>query len=505
MEQNDLRRKSLEAIREVSWKPVWGEDRISNMIANRPDWCISRQRVWGVPITVVYCKACRNPVLRAELIDHVAGIFERESSDAWYTRTVEELLPAGVRCDCGGTEFDKEYDILDVWFDSGASHHMVLDGRDNLRWPADIYLEGGDQYRGWFHSSLLVAVGTRNSAPYRSVVCHGFVLDAQGRAMHKHLGNVISPLDVAKESGAEILRLWAASADYTEDTRFGVEIAERLREAYRKLRNTARFLLGNLYDFTPAEAVSRELLGELDRWALARAAEVAERVEEAYRRYEFHVVYHALHNFCVVDLSSFYLDILKDRLYTAASGSVPRRAAQTALFLIADALVRLMAPILPFTAEEIWGRLYPKDAPVESVHMAEFSRALDQYRDPELLERWERFQQMRERTSKALEESRKSKLVGNSLEARLDIRCGGRAFDYLGSFGEQLRFLLLVSQATLSLDSGLAGDDIEVVVTRAEGSKCERCWNFAPEVGSYSDTPTVCSRCRSALKEMTLV
>ncbi|RPJ55902.1 MAG: isoleucine--tRNA ligase [Acidobacteria bacterium] len=505
MELNGLRQKSLDAIKQVQWKPVWGEDRITNMIANRPDWCISRQRLWGVPITIFYCRSCRKPLIDAKVVDFVADIFERETADAWYRRPASELMPPGTTCKCGGTEFEKEFDILDVWFDSGSSHYVVLNGEDKLSWPADIYLEGGDQYRGWFHSSLLIAVGVKGTAPYRTVICHGWTLDAEGRAMSKSVGNVISPLDLIKDNGAEILRLWVASIDYTEDARISEEILSRLREAYRKLRNTSRFLLGNLYDFNPAaDTVADSCLSVLDRWALARTAVVAKKVEEAYKRYEFHTVYHTLYNFFVVDMSSFYLDILKDRLYTAAAQSASRRAAQTALFRIADTMVRLLAPVLPFTAEEIWMNLYKDGAPADSVHMAEFSRETDTYLDLELLARWERFQEIRERVSKVLEECRQTKVIGNSLEARTEIRCGEKMYEYLASFGTELRFLFLVSEVVLVRDPGLVPDELDVKVTTAAGQKCERCWHYTTDVSSFADFPTICGRCHGALEEMGL-
>ena len=438
-------------------------------------------------------------------MDFVADIFERETADAWYKRPASELLPPGTTCECGGTEFDKEFDILDVWFDSGSSHYVVLNGEDGLHWPADIYLEGGDQYRGWFHSSLLIAVGVNGTAPYRTVICHGWTLDAEGRAMSKSVGNVISPLDVIKDNGAEILRLWVASIDYTEDARISEEILSRLREAYRKLRNTSRFLLGNLYDFNPANAIGDDCaLTELDRWALARTAAVAKKVEEAYKRYEFHTVYHTLYNFFVVDMSSFYLDILKDRLYTAAPQSTSRRAAQTALFRIADTMVRLLAPVLPFTAEEIWTSLYGEKAPAESVHMTEFSRETDHYLNPELLARWERFQEIRERVSKVLEECRQTKVIGNSLEARVEIRCGEKTYQYLESFGAELRFLFLVSEVVLVRDPSSGSDTLDVKVSPAAGQKCERCWHYTTDVGSFADFPTVCARCHQSLEEMGL-
>lgn len=502
LDANGLRARALEEIRKVRWIPRWGEERIGNMIAHRPDWCISRQRVWGVPIVAFYCCSCRRPLLSPRIIDRVADIFEAEGADAWYARPVSELLPEGTSCSCGGTDFDKERDILDVWFDSGASHHVVLGTRPDLPWPADLYLEGGDQYRGWFHSSLLIAVLARGRAPYRIVVCNGWTLDLQGRAMSKSLGNVISPLEVMKSSGAEILRLWVASINYTEDARLGEEILSRLRDAYRKLRNTARFLLGNLHDFDPSRALPASEWPELDRWALARLASVAERAEGAYRNFEFHVVYHSLYNFCVVDLSNFYFDVLKDRLYTSAPNSAARRASQSALLVIADTLVRLLAPILPFTAEEIWKNLHPSEAPCESVHMAEFSRQIDSFRNPELLAVWEPVLEVRDRVAKALEESRQRKEIGKSLEAGLTLLCGSRSFEYLKNFGEDLRFLFIVSDVAIVEDTSLAAEEIRVLVSRAPGRQCERCWTYSTTVGSHEDLPTVCSRCFAVLEEM---
>lgn len=502
MDRDELRQKSLQEIQRTTWIPAWGEERISNMIANRPDWCISRQRIWGVPITVFYCRKCRKALLSAEVIYYVAKIFEKESADAWYARSVSELVPPGTRCSCGSSEFEKEDDILDVWFESGASHHVVLRGRPDLPWPADVYLEGPDQYRGWFHSSLLIAVGVGGVAPYRAVICNGWTLDIEGTAMSKSLGNVISPLDVMKREGAEILRLWVSSIDYTEDARLGEEILSRLREAYRKLRNTNRFLLGNLYDFEAGQAVDKSRLTELDRWALATTVQVARRAEQAYRQYSFHTVYHTLYNFCVVDLSSFYLDIIKDRLYTSAPHSLGRRSAQTALFLIADTLVRLLAPLLPFTAEEIWKNLYGQAAPLESVHLAEFSRRIDEYEDPELLQRWEPFHEIREKVSKALEESRQRKEIGNSLQAMPQLRCGPKSFQYLQSFSDELRYLFIVSAVDLIEAPELPDDETEVRVAPAPGQKCERCWNYSPAVGTNADLPTICTRCCAALQEM---
>jgi len=502
MDHDDLRKRALEEVKQVRWIPQWGQERMSNMIANRPDWCISRQRIWGVPIIVFYCQKCQEPLLLSRVINHVADIFQKQGSDAWFSMSVAELVPEGTRCECGSSEFEKEEDILDVWFDSGVSHHVLLGDREDLTWPADVYLEGGDQYRGWFHSSLLIAVAVKDAAPYRIAICNGWTLDVEGHAMSKSRGNVISPLDVMKTNGAEILRLWVSSINYTEDTRLGEEVLSRLREAYRKLRNTHRFLLGNLFDFDRREEVSAEDLTEIDRWALARMARVAQRAQEAYQSFEFHVVFHVLYNFCVIDLSSFYFDVLKDRLYTSAPGSLARRAAQTALFRISDTLVRLLAPILPFTCEEIWKKLYLQDEPVESVHLAEFSREIDQYRNDKLLSRWKRLLEVRARVSKTLEESRQEKQIGNSLEAKVQIQCSSETFEYLQSFSQDLRFLFIVSDIELRENSELSGDQIEVFVSKALGAKCERCWTYSLSVGSHADLPTICSRCYAVLEEI---
>ena len=502
MDHADLRQQALEEIKQVRWIPSWGEERISNMIESRPDWCISRQRIWGVPIIAFYCKRCHDPLLRSEIVEHVAEIFRQEGADAWFSRDVSQLLPEGVHCECGHSEFEKESDILDVWFDSGVSHQAVLEARDGLSWPADVYLEGGDQFRGWFHTSLLVAVGMRGKAPYRTVVCSGWTLDEEGHAMSKSRGNVISPLDVMKTNGAELLRLWVSSIAYTEDVRLGEEILSRLREAYRKIRNTHRFLLGNLFDFEPDMEVPHEDLTEVDRWALARMAQVAERAEEAYRQFEFHVVYHTLYNFCVVELSSFYLDVLKDRLYTFAPNSAPRRAAQTTLFRISDTLVRLLAPILPFTCEEIWQNLHVHGKPVDSVHLAEFTEDIQKYRDDELLNRWERLQEIRAQVSKSLEESRQQKHIGNSLEAKVVLRCGTETLNYLQRFAQDLRFLFIVSDVELREDSNLDSEAVEVAVSKAPGEKCDRCWTYSQSVRTVGETDTVCERCHAVLKDM---
>src|SRR5918993_490681 len=394
-----LRDGALREVARVRWVPAWGEDRMRNMLAGRPDWCVSRQRVWGVPIPAFYCAGCGELVANHAVINHVADIFERESADAWYAREAKDLLPAGFACEkCGAAEFTKETDILDVWFDSGSSSIAVLEKYESLRWPADVYLEGGDQYRGWFNSSLMVGLAAHDRAPYKAVVTHGWVINVQGQKMSKSEGTGISPNEVVKDSGAEILRLWVAASDFQEDVRCSDEILQRASDAYRKMRNTARFALGNLDGFDPArDSVPLTEMHEIDRWALSELDAVTERVREGYEAYEFHSVYHTLYNFSTVTLSARYFDIIKDRLYTAAPRSVARRSAQTALYKIADALARMLAPLLVFTADEIWENL-PRTSNHEehgaSVHLAEFPEA--KQHDAELLERWTKLFNLRD-------------------------------------------------------------------------------------------------------------
>lgn len=501
IDEPNLREKALRAIDQVNWIPAWGQERIRQMITHRPDWCISRQRIWGVPIPVFYCQACDQTLLAGTVIKQIAAIFEKESADAWYRRASSELLPYDTCCPCGGQNFRKEFDILDVWFDSGSSHRVVLGGSSSLPSPADIYLEGADQYRGWFHSSLLVAVGTGEDAPYRTVICNGWTLDADGRAMSKSLGNVISPLDIMKKDGAEILRLWVASIDYTEDVRLGEEVLSRLREAYRKVRNTQRFLLGNLNDYDPSHQAPDDTLLELDRWALARTAQIAREVESAYQIYEFHTAYHALYNFCVIDLSSVYLDILKDRLYIFPPESPQRRAAQSTLFQIADTLVRLLAPILSFTTEEVWGHLFPKNKPSASVHLARFSRRIHDYFNQRILDRWEPLLSLRDRVSKALEEYRQRKEIGTSLEAKLTLRCGNKDLAYLQSF-QDLSTFFIVSDLVLEKRTQSQGERVEIQISKAKGGKCNRCWHYCPSVANGGELGGVCERCLGMLREM---
>jgi isoleucyl-tRNA synthetase len=505
LDKDGLRRHALDAIeRDVQWIPGWGRDRIYNMVAHRPDWTISRQRVWGVPIVAFYCTACEALLLDERIIEHVAAIFRNGAgADEWYARTAAQLLPPGERCaKCGGTEFRKESDILDVWFDSGCSHAAVLETRPELKWPADMYLEGSDQHRGWFHSSLLEAVGTRERPPYRSVLTHGFVVDGEGRKMSKSVGNVIPPDDLIAKYGAEILRLWVAAEDYTEDVRLSTEILDRLADAYRRIRNTYRFLLGNLGDFEPArDRQSYARLDEVDRWILDRLARLVTRVTRAYEEYQFHTVFHSVHNFCAVDLSAQYLDIIKDRLYTSAADAPARRAAQTTCHDIFVALARLMAPILTFTAEEAWRHLPGMHE--ESVHLARFPEAPREWLDDRLDRDWTRLLEVRREVAKALEAARARKLIGSGLEA--SVRIASAPEDVPGLLGAKqdlLKAVFIVSRVELrgAASGAVVYESQEipglvVVVDRAPGRKCERCWVWSERVGDDARHPSLCERC----------
>lgn len=500
METNNLRHRGLEEIRKVKWIPPWGEERISNMIMTRPDWCISRQRAWGVPIAAFYCQACRAVLAERHLMERVADFMEREGADVWFLKSAEELLPPDTQCPrCGGAQFAKEDDILDVWFDSGVSQAAVLETRPDQHWPAEMYLEGSDQHRGWFHSSLLTAVGTRDRAPYKEVLTHGFVVDGEGRKMSKSLGNVIAPQEVMSTHGAEILRLWVAAEDYRDDVRLSTEILTRLVEGYRRIRNTCRYLLGNLYDFNPQKHLvpPGELL-EIDRFILHRLQRLTGRLLRAYDRYEFHILFHALHNFCAVDLSAFYLDVLKDRVYASAATSPQRRAAQTAMYLILESLTRLMAPVLSFTADEIWAYIPGHGHQDESVHLAEFPKVDDMYVDEVLAERWERLLRVRDDVLKVLEEARKGKLIGNAVEAKVEILAGPSLFPFLEIYRADLPTIFIVSAVDLA-PAPPGGPELSVNVHRASGQKCERCWLYRESVGQSPAHPTICDRCVAVL------
>jgi isoleucyl-tRNA synthetase len=496
-----LRQAGLEAIdRDVRWIPAWGRDRIFNMLAGRPDWCISRQRAWGVPIPAVDCTACGEAILTAALVERAASVFDSYGADAWYERPIEEFIPDGLACpSCGGTGFERERDILDVWFDSGSSHEAVLPFREELTWPADMYLEGSDQHRGWFQSSLLVGLGTRGAPPYRQVLTHGFLIDVDGRKMSKSLGNAIQPQEVIKESGAETLRLWVAMSDFREELRVGRQILQRVVEAYRKIRNTCRYLLANLYDFDPArDRLPVESLQEVDRYALARYAQVARDVLGAYDTYDFPAIFQRLNQLTTVDLSAFYADVSKDRLYTFAPDSRERRSAQTAMYLIADGLARLTAPILPVTADEMWRHLPGEREP--SVHLAQFPARADveSLIDRDLIARWERLITVRDDVNRALESARQGKTIGNSLGARVALRASGPAAVLLERYRVDLPMLFIVSQVSLDI-ADRPEDLVGIDVSRAEGHKCARCWRTVEAVSSANDTAGLCDRCVSAV------
>src|SRR5215831_2758572 len=506
-----LRQEALKEIHQVKWIPAWGEDRMYEMIEKRPDWCVSRQRFWGVPIIVFYCDGCGKRLEDYKALQNVVKWFEKEGADAWYKHVPEELLPAGIKCECGASKWRKENDILDVWFDSGSSHLSVLKGPE---WPADVYLEGPDQYRGWFHSSLLVATGTRDAAPYRSVVTHGWTLDEQGRPMSKSLGNVITPKQITEKWGADLLRLWVASVEYQADVKMSERVMTQLSEAYRKIRNTFRFALSNLGDFDPArDALANEQLEEMDRWMLERTAELVTSCRGWYASYDFHRVYHAIHDYCVVDLSAFYFDVLKDRLYTKAPRNKSRRSAQTAVWKIADALVRLIAPILVFTAEEVWKYLPKAAGKLESVHMALFPDP-GQFVSGMLMPtitKWEKLAEVRSAVLLKLEQARAAKAIGGGLEAKVRLHANSKAPSLQELLKEKcslLPALFIVSQVAVdpSEGDGLVPSEtlqgLAVKIERADGKKCERCWNYSTHVGENKRYPTVCERCSQALAEI---
>ncbi|HML87157.1 MAG TPA: isoleucine--tRNA ligase [Methylomusa anaerophila] len=507
-----FRQEALNAIKDVTWIPSWGEDRIHNMVADRQDWCISRQRVWGVPIPIFYCTECNTHIINDTTITAVADLFRREGSDAWWARTAAEILPDGFICPhCGHNTFRKETDIMDVWFDSGSSHAAVLKQRDELVWPADLYLEGSDQHRGWFQSSLLTSVATTHTAPYKAVLTHGFVVDGEGRKMSKSIGNVIYPQEVIKQYGADILRLWVASADYKADIRISNDILKQMAEVYRKIRNTFRYILGNLQDFDPNTCkVEYGDLLEIDRWALLRLEQVRSKITQAYEDYEFHLLYHSVHNFCAIDLSSIYLDILKDRVYTELPNSLERRAAQTAMYEILTTLVTLVSPVLTFTAEEVWQHM-PKEAGMpESVQLTTWPKVRKEYLDAELEIKWDTLLTIRSEITKALENARRNKVIGHSLDASVALYATGDVFAALAAVKDDLATLLIVSGVELFENLAAAPSEsykaedmnLAIAVLPAQGQKCERCWIYNDTVTQNSEHPTLCHRCATVIKQL---
>ena len=497
---------AINAIKDVEWVPKWGEDRITSMVRDRNDWCISRQRKWGVPIPILYCSDCNEPVINKEIIDKIIETYKVEGSDSWFKRDAKYFMPEGFKCDkCGCDSFEKEKDIMDVWFDSGTSHASVCEMRPNLHWPADLYLEGADQYRGWFQSSLLTSVAWRKTAPYKAVVTHGWVVDGEGKKMSKSVGNGILPAEIVNEYGADILRLWVASSDYHADIRISKDILKQLSESYRKIRNTARFILGNLFDFDPdKDIVKEDELEEIDKWALMKLDNLIDTSINAYDKFEFHHIYHSIHNFCVVDMSNFYLDVLKDRLYVEKADSKTRRAAQSVIYKVLDALTRIITPILPFTAEEIWSNMrHDSGADTEAAVFNNMPGKTIKI-DDEFMKHWDRIHDIRDDIKKALEIARKAKVIGSSLEAKLNLYCSGELYDFINKISEELPQLLIVSQIEI-INEGKGEftgniENLSATVIKADGEKCERCWSYSHTVGSDNNHPTICSRCADIVK-----
>ena len=500
---DDFKEETLEAIKSVEWIPAWGEDRISSMVRDRKDWCISRQRKWGVPIPIFFCKKCGEPHIEREAMMAVADLFREKGSNAWFEMTANEILPEGTVCKkCGGTEFDKEKDIMDVWFDSGSTHAAVLKTRDCLSFPADLYLEGADQYRGWFQSSLLTAVATTGVSPYKTVLTHGWVVDGQGRKMSKSLGNGILPSEIVEQYGADILRLWVASSDYHADIRISKDILKQLSESYRKIRNTARYILSNLYDFDPdKDMLPLDELYPIDKWALNKLNELNKKVREGYDAYEFHQVYHAIHNFCVVDMSNFYLDVLKDRLYTELSDGKARRAAQTAIYIILDAMTRMITPILAYTSDEIW-KFMPHAQGVDASHVVynEMPELVDITVGDEFIARWDKIHELRDLVKKSIEVAVNQKLVKASLETTVKLSCTGAEYDFIKSVESELKDAFIVSGVEVVNDE--SASELKVEINKAEGNKCERCWTYSTTVGQDSENPCVCARCSGVLRSL---
>ncbi len=504
----DFKEDALKAIEGINWIPSWGEGRIKNMVSDRSDWCISRQRIWGVPIPIFYCEQCGEVHVDEESIKAVSDLFAKEGSDAWWTHEAADILPKGTKCKkCGCESFRKESDIMDVWFDSGTTHASVLSTNENMKWPCDLYLEGADQYRGWFQSSLLTSVAWKGVAPYKNVCTHGWVVDAQGRTMHKSLGNGIAPEEIIKDYGADILRLWVASSDYHSDIRISPDILKQLSEVYRKIRNTARYILGNLYDFNPdTDCVEDHQLTELDRWALATLDNLAKECNKAYDNFDFHLVYHAVHNFCTIDMSNFYLDIIKDRLYVEAPDSVSRRAAQTTIYRILRDMTLLFAPILAFTCDEIWQYIpKTKDLNAESVVLNEMPKGGISKETPEFMEKWEHIHAIRDDVNKVLEDARAAKTIGKALEAKVTLTCTGDQMKFLQENVAILETVFIVSKVELvdAAPEKSTGsiEGLAVSVTKADGQKCERCWVYSDTVGSDPEHPTLCARCSKILSK----
>ena len=496
-----FRDAALKAIESVKWIPAWGEERIASMVRDRNDWCISRQRTWGVPLPIFYCEECKTPYVTEESIQKIQEIFREKSSNAWYEMKEEELMPEDAKCSkCGCSHFKKETDIMDVWFDSGSTHQSVLVER-GIKYPADLYLEGNDQYRGWFQSSLLTSVATNGVAPYKQVLTHGFVTDGQGRKMSKSLGNGVAPGDVANKYGADILRLWALSSDYTTEVGLSDDILKQISEVYRKIRNTARYILGNTFDYNPDEPVKYEELQEIDKWALTRLNKLIKDCTENYNNYSFNNCYHAINQFCVIDMSNFYLDIIKDRLYTSKKESLERRAAQTTMYIILDALVKILTPMIPFTAEEIWKAMKHKNSEeVESVMLTDFPVIDEKYDNKEIAEKWERIIRLKDIVAKELENARTAKIIGHSLNAKVVIYAEQEQYEFIKQNLELLQTVFIVSCLEVKQNERKNEVKLGVKVEQAPGQKCERCWMYSETVGEDEENPTICHRCSENIK-----
>ncbi len=498
---DDFKADAVKAIDTVEWIPAWGKDRITSMVQERKDWCISRQRRWGVPIPIFFCKDCGEPYIDKAAMDAVAALFREEGSDAWFAHDAADILPEGAKCSkCGSSDFDKERDIMDVWFDSGVTHAAVCKERPELTWPADLYLEGADQYRGWFQSSLLTSVAAFSKAPYKAVLTHGWVVDGEGKKMSKSLGNGIDPQEVVDQYGADVLRLWVASSDYHVDIRISKDILKQLSEAYRKIRNTARYILGNISDFNPdTDSVELDELLPIDKWAINKLNELIKKVKNGYDTYEFHQVYHAIHNFCVVDMSNFYLDVLKDRLYTEKADSKSRRAAQTAIYIILDSMTRMLAPILCYTADEIW-RFMPhaNSCDVENVMYNQMPEVLPLTLEENFIVNWDKIHELRDSVKKEIELAVKNKVVKTSLEAAITISSYGQPYEFISSVLDELKAAFIVSDVKLT-EKAPGGEIISIKVEKAQGEKCERCWAYSDTVGKCSEHPTLCSRCAEVI------
>ena len=494
-----FRKETLDAIKTVKWIPSWGEERITKMVEDRNDWCISRQRTWGVPIPIFYCKECEKEYVTPESLDKIQNIFREKGSNAWFDMSEKELMPEGATCSCGCTEFKKETDIMDVWFDSGSTHQSVLEERGLPE--ANMYLEGSDQYRGWFQSSLLTAVATRGKAPYKEVLTHGYTVDEQGRKMSKSIGNVIAPQEIINEYGADVLRLWVLSSDYKSDVSVSKNILKQVTEVYRKIRNTARYILGNTYDFAVNLPVEYKDLQEIDKWALTRLNKLIRDCTKAFDEYDFHSAYQAINQFCVVDMSTFYLDIIKDRLYTSKADSVERRAAQTVMYEILRALVKILAPMTSFTAEEIWKTMpHVKDEEVESVMLTKYPVANDAWDNKEIEAKWEKIIALKEEVSKKLEEARMEKVIGHSLNAKVTLYATEDKYKCLNENKELLKQVFIVSDVEIDNSRREEDGEIGIKVEMAEGEKCERCWMYSETVGKNPNHPHICERCAKNLE-----